>query len=72
MSEVLKQPAVLGAPEVNLKGARLSSYLPAAIALCGAVALMLLRIKVGPAGIVRSDSGLMLCALAAYLIAAVF
>ncbi|MBV9923809.1 MAG: cytochrome c biogenesis protein CcsA [Acidobacteria bacterium] len=72
MSEVLKQPAVLGAPEVNLKGARLSSYLPAAIALAGAVALMLLRIQWGPAGIVRSDSGLMLCALAAYLIAAVF
>src|SRR5215210_1447320 len=48
MSEVLKQPAVLGAPE------------------------MLLRIQVGPSGLVRSDSGLMLCALAAYLIAAVF
>src|ERR687893_259687 len=31
MSEVLKQPAVLGAPEVNLKGARLASYLIAAV-----------------------------------------
>lgn len=72
MSEVLKQPAVLSAPEMNLKGARLSSYLPAAIALLGAGALMLLRMKVGPEGIVRSDGGLMLCALAAYLIAAVF
>ncbi|MDT5268765.1 MAG: hypothetical protein QOH49_951 [Acidobacteriota bacterium] len=72
MSEVLKQPAVMGAPEINLKGARLSSYLPAAIALLGAGALMLLRMKVGPEGIVRSDGGLMLCALAAYLIAAVF
>src|SRR5215218_5004902 len=72
MSEVLKQPAVLGAPEVNLKGARLSSYLPAAIALLGAGALMLLRIQAGPTGLVRSDSGLMLCALAAYLVAAVF
>jgi ABC-type transport system involved in cytochrome c biogenesis permease subunit len=68
----MKQPALAGAPEINLKGARLSSYLPAAIALVGAVALMLLRIQVGPAGIVRSDGGLMLCALAAYLIAAVF
>src|SRR5215207_6437245 len=72
MSEVLKQPAVVGAPEINLKGARLSSYLPAAVALLGAVALMLLRIQAGPAGIVKSDSGLMLFALAAYLIAAVF
>jgi ABC-type transport system involved in cytochrome c biogenesis permease subunit len=69
MSEVLKQPAVLSTPEVSLKGTRLSSYLPAAIALLGAVALMLLRMTTGPA---LSDSGLMLCALAAYLIAAVF
>ena len=72
MSEVLKQPALAGAPELNLKSARLSSYLPAAIALVGAGALMLLRIQWGPAGLVKSDGGLMLCALAAYLIAAVF
>ena len=72
MSEVLKQPAVVGAPEINLKGARLSSYLPAAVALLGAVALMLLRMQAGPAGIVKSDGGLMLFALATYLIAAVF
>jgi ABC-type transport system involved in cytochrome c biogenesis permease subunit len=72
MSEVLKQPAVVGAPEINLKGAGLSSYLPAAIALLGAGALMLLRINSGPVGLVKSDGGLMLCALAAYLIAAVF
>ncbi|MBV8859159.1 MAG: cytochrome c biogenesis protein CcsA, partial [Acidobacteria bacterium] len=71
MSEVLKQPAVLGAPEVNLKGARLSSYLPAAIALLGAGALTLLRMKAGPEHF-SSDGALMMCALAAYLIAAVF
>src|SRR5215208_7441703 len=71
MSEVLKQPAVLGAPEMNLRGGRLSSYLPAAGALLGAAALTLLRAKAGP-GALRSDGGLMLCALAAYLIAAVF
>ncbi|HVF68203.1 MAG TPA: hypothetical protein VM914_11090, partial [Pyrinomonadaceae bacterium] len=70
MSEVLKQPA-LAAPELNLKGERLWSYLPAAIAVLGAVALMLLRMEAGP-GPFRSDGGLMLCALAAYLIAAVF
>jgi ABC-type transport system involved in cytochrome c biogenesis permease subunit len=71
MSEVLNQPAVLGAPEVNLKGARLSSYLPAAIALLGAGALTLLRMKAGPEHF-SSDGALMMMALAAYLIAAVF
>src|SRR5215207_5015666 len=69
MSEVLKQPAVMGTPDINLKGARLSSYLPAAIALLGAGALTLLRMNTERFG---SDSGLMLVALAAYLIAAVF
>ncbi|HEX8117849.1 MAG TPA: cytochrome c biogenesis protein CcsA, partial [Pyrinomonadaceae bacterium] len=59
-------------PEINLKGTGLASYLPAAVAVLGAVALMLLRVQLGPAGVVKSDSGLMLCALAAYLIAAVF
>ncbi|MET0622750.1 MAG: cytochrome c biogenesis protein CcsA [Pyrinomonadaceae bacterium] len=72
MSEVMKQPALAGAPEINLKGARLSSYLPAAIALLGAVALALLRMTAGPTPLVRSDGGLMLWALAGYLIAAVF
>jgi ABC-type transport system involved in cytochrome c biogenesis permease subunit len=69
MSEVLKQPAALGTPEINLKGARLSSYLPAAIALLGAGALTLLRMNTER---FNSDSGLMLVALACYLIAAVF
>src|SRR5918911_2890570 len=71
MSEVLKQPAVVAGPEINLKGARLSSYLPAAIALLGAAALTLLRIKGGPEHF-SSDGALMMLALAAYLIAAVF
>ena len=71
MSEVLKQPAVLGAPEVNLKGSRLSSYLPAAISLLGAGALTLLRYKAGPEHF-SSDGALMMMALACYLIAAVF
>jgi hypothetical protein len=30
MSDVMKQPAVMSAPEIGLKGASLSSYLPAA------------------------------------------
>jgi ABC-type transport system involved in cytochrome c biogenesis permease subunit len=71
MSEVLNQPAALGSPEINLKSARLSSYLPAAIAVVGAFALMLLRIKVGPEHF-STDGALMMLALAAYLIAAVF
>ncbi|PYS97724.1 MAG: hypothetical protein DMF65_10960 [Acidobacteria bacterium] len=71
MSEVLKQPAVLGSPEMGLKGARLSSYLPAAIAFAGAGALMLIRMRVGPEHF-STDGALMMLALAAYLIAAVF
>src|SRR5436305_3939555 len=71
MSEVLKQPAVLGSPEVSLKSARLSSYLPAGIAFAGAGALTLIRMKVGPEHF-STDGALMMLALAAYLIAAVF
>ncbi|MDT5262827.1 MAG: hypothetical protein QOC61_1831 [Acidobacteriota bacterium] len=71
MSEVMKQPALAGTPEINLKSAKLSSYLPAALALLGAGALTLLRIKVGPAHF-STDGALMMLALAAYLIAAVF
>jgi ABC-type transport system involved in cytochrome c biogenesis permease subunit len=71
MSEVLKQPALAGTPDISLKSARLSSYLPAALALLGAGALTLLRIEVGPAHF-STDGALMMLALAAYLIAAVF
>src|SRR5438270_260845 len=71
MSEVMKQPAVLGSPEIGLKGAGLSSYLPAAAAVLGAGALTMLRIKVGPEHFSK-DGALMMLALAAYLIAATF
>jgi ABC-type transport system involved in cytochrome c biogenesis permease subunit len=71
MSEVLKQPTLASAPELNLKSARLSSYLPAAIAVLGAAALTLLRMKAGPEHF-STDGALMMLALAAYLIAAVF
>jgi ABC-type transport system involved in cytochrome c biogenesis permease subunit len=70
MSEALKHPAVV-TPELNLKSARLSSYLPAAIALLGAGALTLLRMKAGPEHF-STDGALMMLALAAYLVAAVF
>ena len=71
MSEVLNQPAALGAPEIKLKGGRLSSYIPAAVALLGAGALTLVRFKVGPEHF-STDGALMMMALAAYLVAAVF
>jgi ABC-type transport system involved in cytochrome c biogenesis permease subunit len=71
MSEVMKQPAVVGAPEINLKSGKLSSYLPAAIAFGGAGALTFLRFKVGPEHF-STDGALMMMALAAYLIAATF
>ncbi|MDQ3745574.1 MAG: cytochrome c biogenesis protein CcsA [Acidobacteriota bacterium] len=71
MSEVMKQPALASAPEIGLKGTGLSSYLPAAIAVLGAAALTLLRIKVGPEHFSK-DGALMMLALAAYLIAATF
>ncbi|MCA1621854.1 MAG: cytochrome c biogenesis protein CcsA [Acidobacteria bacterium] len=71
MSEVMKQPALAGAPEINLKAGRLSSYLPAIIALLGAGLLTLWRFKAGPDNFI-SDGGMMLWALAGYLVAAVF
>jgi ABC-type transport system involved in cytochrome c biogenesis permease subunit len=71
MSEVLNQPAALGAPEINLKSGRLASYLPAAAALLGAGALTLWRFKAGPDNF-STDGALMMVALAAYLVAAVF
>jgi len=67
----MKQPALAGTPEINLKAGRLSSYLPAAVALLGAGALTLWRLKAGPEHF-SSDGALMMMALASYLIAAVF
>jgi ABC-type transport system involved in cytochrome c biogenesis permease subunit len=71
MSEVMKQPAVIEAPDINLKSGKLSSYLPAIIAFAGAGLLTFLRWKVGPEHF-SSDGALMMMALAAYLIAATF
>ena len=71
MSEVLKQPAVIGTPELKLKRSTLASYLPAALALGGAVALTLLRIETGGERFI-GDVSLMMLALACYLTAAVF
>jgi len=71
MSEVLKQPAVVGAPAREPKEWTLRSYLPAALAVGGAVALTLLRMEVGGERFI-GDVSLMMIALACYLTAAVF
>jgi ABC-type transport system involved in cytochrome c biogenesis permease subunit len=71
MSEVLKQPAVVRAPGLKLKRPTLASYLPAVLALGGAVALTFLRIEAGGERFI-SDVSLMMLALACYLTAAVF
>lgn len=71
MSEVLKQPAIITAPEIKSKSSGLISYLPAILAIGGSALLVLLRIRVGGSHFI-SDSALMMLALASYLTAAVF
>lgn len=71
MSEVMKQPAVVGASERVSKGSSLASYMPAALAIVGSVLLVLLRIQMGGASFI-SDGALMMLALACYLTAAAF
>jgi cytochrome c-type biogenesis protein CcsB len=74
MSEVLKQPAVIGSADKKETGATRSSfisYLPAMLAILGSVLLVLLRIKTGGEHFI-SDGALMMLALASYLTAAVF
>ena len=70
MSRVLKQPAVQVLPEIEIKAASLASYLPAALALGGGVALSVLRFYAG-GGHFISDGALMMLALACYLVAAI-
>src|SRR5918993_2010085 len=71
MSEVLKQPAVIGTPELKWWSA-FASYVPAVLSVVGAVLLCLARIQTGPVGYIPDDGALMMLALAAYLVAAVF
>ncbi len=70
MSEVMKQPAVMGTPELKLKSSFVS-YTPAILAVVGAVLLCLARIQ-GKGSFIPNDGALMMLALASYLIAAVF
>src|SRR5947209_2931894 len=71
MSEVLQQPAIIGASDPKQKSSALVSYLPAIFAVVGSVLLVLLRIQTGGEHFI-SDSALMMLALASYLTAAVF
>ncbi len=72
MSEVMNQSATtVNAPQINLKQTSIWSYLPAVLAVGGAVLLTLLRIQTGGANFI-SDGALMMLALACYLTAAVF
>lgn len=69
MSEVLKQPIVIGAPK--LSRGMLRSYLPTIAVIVGALLTVLLRMQLGGARF-PSDGALVVLALACYLTAAVF
>ena len=71
--EILNQPIIASgeAEEQNESVSSWRSYIPFAIAILGSIALLFLRINMGGASFI-SDGALMMLALAAYLIAAVF
>jgi len=69
--EILKQPVLVSAETKNNVISSWQSYIPFAIAMIGSIALLLLRINIGVERFI-SDSALMMLALAAYLLAAVF
>jgi cytochrome c-type biogenesis protein CcsB len=71
MSEVMHQPAAINAPNVKIKSSALVSYLPAFLAVFGAILMVLLRIRAGGDHFI-SDGALMMLALASYLTAATF
>ena len=70
--EVLNRPIIIAdrSPQ-NTSTGSLMTYVPAAIAIFGSLALVLLRINAGGERFI-SDGALMMLALASYLIAAVF
>src|SRR5687767_527887 len=69
--EILNQPIIISDETENESAASWRSYIPFAIAILGSIALLFLRINMGGASFI-SDGALMMLALAAYLIAAVF
>lgn len=71
MSEVLKQPSVMGAPDLDFKGWSLRSYLPAILPVAGAILMALMRYQLGGEHFIE-DGALMMLALACYITAATF
>ena len=71
MSQAIKHPAAIAAPEIKFRADGLLSFLPVVLAVGGAVALSLLRWRAGGEHF-PSDGALMMLALACYLTAAVF
>lgn len=71
--EILNRPIIAGNETSHLAvtGAPFRSYIPAALAIGGSVALLMIRINAGGERFI-SDGALMMLALASYLIAAVF
>lgn len=70
--EILKQPILISDERADDAGiSSLKSYLPALLAVFGAVAFVLLRVYTGKVSGI-SDGGLMMLALGAYLTAACF
>lgn len=71
--EILNRPIIAGNETSGLAvtGAPLRSYIPAALAIGGSLALLMIRMNVGGERFI-SDEALMMLALASYLIAAVF
>ncbi|MDT7543478.1 MAG: hypothetical protein QOE33_3382 [Acidobacteriota bacterium] len=75
MSNVIKHPVIISAPELKpngeTDGSTFVSYLPTVLAVGGAVLLALLRVRASGEHFI-SDGALMMLALACYLTAAVF
>lgn len=71
--EILNRPILAGNQprDRGAIGASLRSYIPAALAIAGSLALLMIRINAGGERFI-SDGALMMLALASYLIAAVF
>src|SRR6201992_3301584 len=71
MSQAIKHPATIVAPEIKFRAEEFLSFLPVVLAVGGARAMALLRWRAGGEHF-PSDGALMMLALACYLTAAIF
>ncbi len=70
--EILKQPIIISSDKAEGETASsVKSYIPFALAICGSLAFLIIRIYTGGAHFI-SDGALMMLGLACYLTAAVF